>query len=83
MEAMGFTQVKIWYQTQNFNFANADEYCALYCETVTARNLLSKCSPEKVIEFKEDLKAAYNQKLGDGVLDPKSFELTVITAVKP
>lgn len=83
MEAMGFSNVRMWYQTQNFNFKDADEYCACYCETVTARNILSKISEEKAIAFKEDLKQAYNTRMGPGALiDPMSFELTVITATK-
>jgi hypothetical protein len=44
MSSMGFTNIRMWYQAMNFNFANADEYCACYCETVTARNLLAKVS---------------------------------------
>jgi nuclear transport factor 2 (NTF2) superfamily protein len=70
LEEVGFTQVRIWYQTQNFNFRDADEYCACYCKTVTARNILSKVSEEKATEFKKDLKREYDNRMVKGVLDP-------------
>ena len=46
MLALGYTQIRMWCQTMNFNFTDADEYCSCYCETVTARNILSKISSE-------------------------------------
>ena len=67
----------------NFNFKDADEYCACYCETLTARNLLSKVSDEKRLAFMQDLIAEYNKRMGPDVLDPNSFEIMVITACKP
>jgi hypothetical protein len=67
----------------NFNFKDADEYCVCYCETLTARNLLSKVSEEKKEAFMQDLKAEYNKRMGPDVLDPNSFEIMVITATKP
>ncbi len=79
---MGFTNIRMWYQTMNFNFRDADEYCACYCETVTARNILSKVSEEKKTEFMSELKKEYNTRMGPGVMDPKSFEIMVITAQK-
>ncbi|TNV77030.1 hypothetical protein FGO68_gene14111 [Halteria grandinella] len=82
MESMGFANVRMWYQTQNFNFKDAEEYCLCYCETVTARNILSKFSEEKAKEFREDLKRHYELRMGNGILDPMSFEITVITATK-
>lgn len=82
MEIMGFSKVRMWYQTMNFNFADAEEYCSCYCETVTARNILNKISPEKAEAFKNDLKEEYSKRMGHGVLNPKSFEIMVITAEK-
>jgi ubiquinone/menaquinone biosynthesis C-methylase UbiE len=64
MEALGFTQIRMWYQPMNFNFKDADEYCACYCETVTARNLLSKVSIEKAEAFKADLKQEFTKRMG-------------------
>ena len=72
----------MWYQPMNFNFRDADEYCSCYCETVTARNLLSKVSIEKAEAFKSDLKEEFNKRMGPHVLNPNSFEILVVTAVK-
>ncbi len=83
MLAMGFTKIRMWYQAMNFNFANADEYCSCYCETVTARNLLSKVSEEKREAFIVDLKNEFEKRMGPKVLDPNSFEVMVIIAEKP
>ena len=82
MLTMGFTNVRMWYQTMNFNFSNAEEYCACYCETVTARNLLSKVSEEKRDAFMDDLKREFEKRMGSGVMDPNSFEVMVIIAEK-
>lgn len=82
MESLGFTRVRMWYQPLNFNFRDAQEYCACYCETVTARNILAKVTPEKAEAFKRDLMAEYDKRMGQQVLDPRSFETLVITGVK-
>ena len=46
MLELGYTKVRMWFQPMNFNFKNAEEYCDCYCETVTARNILSKVTQE-------------------------------------
>ena len=83
MLSLGFSNIRMWFQPMNFNFKDADEYCACYCETVTARNILSKTTEEKKSTFLADLRAEFNKRMGEGVLDPKSFEIMVITATKP
>ena len=80
MHGMSFTNIRMWYQPMNFNFKNAGEYCACYCETVTARNILGKIPLDKAEAFKEDLKAEFNKRMGPGVMNPNSFEILVITA---
>ena len=50
---------------------------------MTARNALGSVSEEKRQEILDDLKAEYNKRMGPDVLDPNSFEVMIITAVKP
>ena len=83
MQAMGFTKVRIWYQPMNFNFADADNYAEGICHTNLAVACLKNVDAEKRAAVVADLKALYNERMGPHVLDPKSFEVMVITAVKP
>ena len=83
MESLGFLNVRIWYQPMNFNFKNADVYTEAICNTVTAQTALKKSTPEVRDQIISDLKDLYNQRMGPTVLDPNSFEVMIITAIKP
>jgi hypothetical protein len=82
MEALGFSKVRIWYQPMNFNFRDADYYTQAICCTNMAVAALNKATPEQRAQVIEDLKALYNERMRSHVLDPKSFEVMIITAVK-
>ncbi len=45
-------------------------------------NMTKALSPENVEKFKAELKLEYIKRMGPAVLDPKHFEILVITAEK-
>jgi hypothetical protein len=81
--SMGFANVHVWYQHMNFNFKDADEYVDSFLESVTAKAMLSKCSEEQRQSVREDMKVEFAKRMGPEVLDQNSFEVMIITAVKP
>jgi hypothetical protein len=66
----------------NFNFTSAEEYAAAICETVTAKNAMGKLEGEQRLQFVMDIKDEYEKSMGPHVLDPNSFEVMIITAIK-
>ena len=44
---------------------------------------MDKCEPDVREQIVQDMKELYNQRMGPSVLDPNSFEVMIITAVKP
>ena len=73
----------MWYQPMNFNFCDALEYYAAISETVTAKAALAKATLEQRETIKTDMMEEYDKRMGQGVLDPRSFEVMMITAIKP
>lgn len=81
MEALGFAKIRIWYQHMNFNFKDSHEYCDQICQTLSAKNVLSKQTPEMAEKLRQEIREEYERKMSED-LDPKSFEVMIITAVK-
>ena len=73
----------MWYQPMNFNFRDAQEFYAAISETVTAKAALAKATPEQREAIKTDMMEDYDKRMGLDVLDPRSFEVMIITAIKP
>lgn len=83
MTEMGFIKIRIWYQQMNFNFKDADAYVDHILEAPSAKGTMMKLTPDLAEIVRKDLKDEYNKKMGPDVLDPKQFELMIITAEKP
>jgi hypothetical protein len=67
----------------NFNFKDADEYFEAIGQSNMARAVLSKITPETREVVVNDIKDEYEKRMGGPhVLDPNSFEVLVITAIK-
>ena len=73
----------MWYQSMNFNFRDAQEYFTAISETITAKTALAKATPEQRESIKKDMMEEYDKRMGPSVLDPRSFEVMMITALKP
>ena len=84
MEEIGFTKIRMWYQSNNLYFKDENDYLDSMLPSVNVQNALKFAkSPEHVEEIKKDIKEEYLKRMGPQVLDPKSFEIMVITAEKP
>jgi hypothetical protein len=70
--------------SSHYTFNNEDDYLEsmLHTNPVVA-NMTKALSPENVEKFKAELKLEYIKRMGPEVLDPKHFEILVITAEKP
>ena len=73
----------MWYQPMNFNFRDAQEYYAAISVTVSAKAALAKATPEQREIIKKDMMEEYDKRMGHDVIDPQSFEVMMITAIKP
>ena len=82
---IGFTSIKMWYQAMNFVFKDADEFLTSIIDPPPARaGLQFVKSPEQLEQVKNDIKDEFNRVImSPDNMDPKSFEVTIITAVNP
>ena len=73
----------MWYQPMNFNFEDENKYCEAICKTNMAREALAKVESDELREaIKAEIREEFVKRMGKGVLDPKSFEVMIISAVK-
>lgn len=66
----------------NFNFSSPAEYAEAISNTVTAKNAMAKITPEQRELFMRDIKDEFTKRMGPEVMDNRSFEVMIITAVK-
>lgn len=68
--ALGFSNIRIWYQPMNFNYADFEDYFNTIFKQPTAAAVMKELDEATVSKIKEDAKALYEEKMGSKVLDP-------------
>lgn len=67
----------------NFAFKNAEEYYDTLFQSPNVKKMLSVVTDSELLaQIKVEVLAEYDKRMGEGVLDPKSFEVMIITAEK-
>lgn len=83
MKELGFKNIRMWYQAMNFNIKNGDEYLESLMNSPPMKVGMDNVkSPEQAQRVMADIKDEFNKIIGPEVLDPKLFEVLVITANK-
>jgi hypothetical protein len=72
MESLGFTNIRIWYQTVNFVIKDADHYLNMTFNNANPLYVLNKLTPEMREIVKNEIKEGYNKWMSEN-LDPKIF----------
>ena len=81
-ESMGFSKIRMWYEPMNFNYTDFEDYFNTIFKQPGAAAALKTVDEKTLASIKEDVKNLYEERMGHKVLDPKSFEVMIITAQK-